>query len=76
MLHEDRDILVVDKPAGLLTMGTDSDKTLARPDLILTDYVRRGTASPGTVFSSFTGWIGRHQDTYLCEEPRGAVVRL
>ena len=24
MLHEDRDILVVDKPAGLLTMGTDS----------------------------------------------------
>jgi len=27
ILHEDRDLLVVDKPAGLLTMGTDSDKT-------------------------------------------------
>src|SRR5437016_3987011 len=25
LLHEDRDILVVDKPAGLLTMGTESE---------------------------------------------------
>jgi tRNA pseudouridine32 synthase/23S rRNA pseudouridine746 synthase/23S rRNA pseudouridine1911/1915/1917 synthase len=41
MLHEDRDILVVDKPAGLLTMGTDSDKTRTAY-FILTDYVRKG----------------------------------
>ena len=26
ILHEDRDVLVVDKPAGLLTMGTDSKR--------------------------------------------------
>ena len=41
MLHEDRDILVVDKPAGLLTMGTDSDKARTAY-FILTDYVRKG----------------------------------
>ena len=40
ILHEDRDLLVVDKPAGLLTMGTDSDKT--RTAIFLTDYVRKG----------------------------------
>ena len=27
ILYEDRDILVVDKPPGLLTVGTDSDKS-------------------------------------------------
>jgi 23S rRNA pseudouridine1911/1915/1917 synthase len=32
---------VVDKPAGLLTMGTDSDKTRTAY-FFLTDYVRRG----------------------------------
>ncbi|MGH7929642.1 MAG: RluA family pseudouridine synthase [Candidatus Binatia bacterium] len=41
ILHEDRDILVVDKPAGLLTMGTDSDKTRTAY-FVLTDYVRKG----------------------------------
>ncbi len=41
ILHEDRDILVVDKPAGLLTMGTDSDKTRTAY-FHLTDYVRKG----------------------------------
>ena len=41
ILHEDRDILVVDKPAGLLTMGTDSDKTRTAY-FILTDYIRKG----------------------------------
>jgi tRNA pseudouridine32 synthase/23S rRNA pseudouridine746 synthase/23S rRNA pseudouridine1911/1915/1917 synthase len=41
ILHEDRDILVVDKPAGLLTMGTDTDKTRTAY-FILTDYVRKG----------------------------------
>jgi tRNA pseudouridine32 synthase/23S rRNA pseudouridine746 synthase/23S rRNA pseudouridine1911/1915/1917 synthase len=41
ILHEDRDLLVVDKPAGLLTMGTDSDKTRTAY-FYLTDYVRRG----------------------------------
>ncbi len=39
ILHEDRDILVVDKPPGLLTMGTDGDKTRTTY-FILTDYIR------------------------------------
>ena len=41
ILHEDRDVLVVDKPAGLLTMGTDSDKSRTAY-FYLTDYVRKG----------------------------------
>ena len=43
ILHEDRDILVVDKPAGLLTIGTESDKSRTAY-FILTDYVRKGSA--------------------------------
>jgi RluA family pseudouridine synthase len=41
ILHEDRDILVVDKPAGLLTIGTERDKSHTAY-FILTDYVRKG----------------------------------
>jgi RluA family pseudouridine synthase len=41
LLYEDRDILVVNKPAGLLTMATDSEKTRTAY-FILTDYVRKG----------------------------------
>jgi tRNA pseudouridine32 synthase/23S rRNA pseudouridine746 synthase/23S rRNA pseudouridine1911/1915/1917 synthase len=41
ILHEDRDILVVDKPAGLLTIGTDRDKTRTAY-FVLTDYIRKG----------------------------------
>jgi RluA family pseudouridine synthase len=41
VLYEDRDILVVDKPAGLLTIGTDSEKTRTAY-FILTNYVRQG----------------------------------
>jgi len=43
ILHEDRDILVVDKPPGLLTMGTDRDK-IRTAYYILTNYVRKGCA--------------------------------
>ncbi len=43
ILYEDREILVVDKPAGLLTIGTESDKSRTAY-FILTDYVRRGCA--------------------------------
>ena len=43
ILYEDRDILVVDKPAGLLTIGTDTDKSRTAY-FILTDYVRKGCA--------------------------------
>jgi RluA family pseudouridine synthase len=42
-LYEDDDILVVDKPAGLLTVGTATDKTRTAYH-ILTDYVRKGCA--------------------------------
>jgi len=41
IIYEDRDILVVDKPAGLLTMRTDTDKTRTAY-FILTDYIRKG----------------------------------
>lgn len=41
LLHEDRDILVVDKPAGMLTMATDTEKTRTAY-FALTDYVRKG----------------------------------
>ncbi|PLX26413.1 MAG: RNA pseudouridine synthase [Ignavibacteria bacterium] len=43
LLHEDTHILVVHKPAGLLTMGTLSDKT-ATVYAVLTDYVRKGNS--------------------------------
>ena len=41
ILHEDRDILVVDKAPGLLTMGTDREK-VETAYYRLTDYVRKG----------------------------------
>jgi len=41
LLYEDADILVVDKPGGLLTMGTDRDKSRTVHS-ILNDYVRKG----------------------------------
>jgi tRNA pseudouridine32 synthase/23S rRNA pseudouridine746 synthase/23S rRNA pseudouridine1911/1915/1917 synthase len=43
IIHEDRDILVVEKPPGLLTVGTDRvrSETLYYK---LTDYVRKGNA--------------------------------
>jgi RluA family pseudouridine synthase len=43
LLYEDENILVVDKPAGLLTVGTDSDKSCTAY-FVLTDYVRKGAA--------------------------------
>jgi len=43
ILHEDRDILVVDKPPGLLTMATDRNNTRTAY-FILTDYIRKGYA--------------------------------
>jgi RluA family pseudouridine synthase len=43
ILHEDPDILVVDKPAGLLTIGTATDRSRTAY-FILTDYVRKGFA--------------------------------
>jgi tRNA pseudouridine32 synthase/23S rRNA pseudouridine746 synthase/23S rRNA pseudouridine1911/1915/1917 synthase len=43
ILHEDNDILVVNKPSGLLTMGTDTDK-VRTAFFALTNYVRKGVA--------------------------------
>jgi 23S rRNA pseudouridine1911/1915/1917 synthase len=43
IIHEDEALIVVDKPAGMLTMGTDTDKTRT-VYFALTDYVRRGCA--------------------------------
>lgn len=41
LLHEDRDIIVVEKPCGLLTIGTERDKTRTA-HTILNEYVRKG----------------------------------
>jgi len=43
ILHEDRDIIVVAKAPGLLTIATDKDRTRTAYHL-LTDYVRKGAA--------------------------------
>jgi RluA family pseudouridine synthase len=50
ILYEDSDILIVVKPFGLLTMGTDRDKSRTLY-AILTDYVRKGhTKSAKRIF--------------------------
>ncbi len=41
ILHEDKDIIVVDKPAGLLTIGTEREKARTA-HFLLNDYVRKG----------------------------------
>ncbi len=41
VLYEDRDIIVIEKPCGLLTMGTERDKSRTA-HTILNDYVRKG----------------------------------
>jgi RluA family pseudouridine synthase len=43
IVHEDKDILVVNKPAGLLTMGTDLEKERTAY-YALTDYIRKGAS--------------------------------
>jgi tRNA pseudouridine32 synthase/23S rRNA pseudouridine746 synthase/23S rRNA pseudouridine1911/1915/1917 synthase len=43
ILYEDNDILVVDKPAGLLTIGTDTEK-IKTAYHALSNYVRKGCA--------------------------------
>ncbi len=50
ILHEDRDILVVDKAPGLLTVGTETQREQTAY-YRLTNYVRKGNAkSPQRVF--------------------------
>jgi tRNA pseudouridine32 synthase/23S rRNA pseudouridine746 synthase/23S rRNA pseudouridine1911/1915/1917 synthase len=41
ILYEDKDVIVVEKPCGLLTMGTERDKTRTA-HTILNEYVRKG----------------------------------
>jgi RluA family pseudouridine synthase len=43
IIYEDKDIIVVDKPSGLLTMSTDKEKSRTAY-FILTNYVRKGCA--------------------------------
>jgi RluA family pseudouridine synthase len=50
IVYEDEDILVVDKPAGLLTIATENSKTKTAY-YMLTDYVRKGqTKSRNRIF--------------------------
>jgi tRNA pseudouridine32 synthase/23S rRNA pseudouridine746 synthase/23S rRNA pseudouridine1911/1915/1917 synthase len=48
ILYEDKDILIVNKPAGLLTVATQTDKTRTAY-YILTDYVRKGSLKSRTM---------------------------
>jgi len=41
VIYEDKDIIVVEKPCGLLTMGTERDKSRTAHS-ILNEYVRKG----------------------------------
>ncbi len=41
LLHEDQDVLVVDKPAGLLTVGAERERARTAHSL-LNEYVRKG----------------------------------
>jgi RluA family pseudouridine synthase len=41
VLYEDKDVIVIEKPCGLLTIGTDRDKTRT-VHTILNEYVRKG----------------------------------
>ncbi|MBN1906152.1 MAG: RNA pseudouridine synthase [Deltaproteobacteria bacterium] len=51
IIYEDRDIIVVSKPVGLLTIGTDREK-LKTAHFILNDYIRRGNSkSSGRVYT-------------------------
>ena len=43
LLYEDAAVLVVDKPCGLLTMGTERDKSRTVHS-VLNDYVRKGNS--------------------------------
>ena len=43
ILHEDRDLIVVEKPAGLLTVASDHDREHT-VEQVLTDYIRKGQA--------------------------------
>jgi tRNA pseudouridine32 synthase/23S rRNA pseudouridine746 synthase/23S rRNA pseudouridine1911/1915/1917 synthase len=43
LLYEDDDLIVVNKPCGILTMGTDRDKSRT-VHTILNDYVRKGNS--------------------------------
>lgn len=50
IVYEDRDILVVDKPPGLLTISTEKEKSRTAY-FILTDYIRKGcTKSQKRIF--------------------------
>ncbi|HSH70587.1 MAG TPA: RNA pseudouridine synthase, partial [Deferrisomatales bacterium] len=41
ILHEDKELLVVEKPSGLLSIGTDREKSRTA-HYLLGDYVRKG----------------------------------
>jgi hypothetical protein len=71
IVHEDRDIIVVDKPPGLLTISTEREKSRTAY-FILTDYVRKELRNLGIVFSSCIGSIGRlrgysSSETFRCQ---------
>ncbi len=61
ILHEDQDVIVVDKPPGLLSVGADADRPrqTRTAHFVLTDYVRKSCAARGSGSLSFTAWTAR-----------------
>ena len=55
ILFEDNDIIVVDKIAGLLTMGTDREKEKTAY-FILNDYVKKGNPKSRNRIQCFRKW--------------------
>ena len=74
ILYEDGDIIVVVKPFGLLTMGTDRDKSRTLYS-ILTDYVRKGySKSPKRIFIVHRLDRDTSRDTYFRKEHGGQTA--
>jgi len=73
ILHEDADILVVVKPSGLLTMGTDAEKSQTA-HFTLTEYVRGERRDSATVSSSCIGSTRKPRRSGLRQERGGQAL--
>ena len=82
VLYEDKDIIVIDKPAGLLTIANEKEK-IRTAYHILTDYMREKEKNGGSLSS--TAWTGtppawclfaKNEETKLAfQEGLGGLVR-
>ena len=65
IIYEDAEIIVIDKPAGLLTIATDAEKVHTayhQPDRLCAINIL------STVIYCALGWIGIHQGHAVCQK--------